>query len=124
MLTSAGYLPDSVANLQVNTLADGAFHAATLRVHGWRPARPMAGATRAAWSRGRMVSAGGDDHGMGIFNVVEGIINHYLLGIHHVRDDVPAEQKLLWDLGFLLWGLLMLAGSWWMTWRNGGSVHA
>ena len=52
---------------------------------------------------------------MGIFNVVEGIINHYLLGIHHVRDDVPAEQKLLWDLGFLLWGLLMLAGSWWMT---------
>ena len=29
MLTSAGYLPDSVANLQVNTLADGAFHAAT-----------------------------------------------------------------------------------------------
>ena len=29
MLTSVGYLPDSVANLQVNTLADGAFHAAT-----------------------------------------------------------------------------------------------
>ena len=29
MLTSAGYPPDSVANLQVNTLADGTFHAAT-----------------------------------------------------------------------------------------------
>ncbi|HEX2193913.1 MAG TPA: DUF2243 domain-containing protein, partial [Candidatus Limnocylindria bacterium] len=29
LLTSAGYPPDSVENLQVNTLADGLFHLAT-----------------------------------------------------------------------------------------------
>jgi uncharacterized membrane protein len=124
MLTSAGYPPDSVANLQVNTLADGAFHSATYVFTAvgllvlWR-ALPWPRGRRAGWYLlGAMIM------GWGIFNVIEGIINHHLLGIHHVRDDVPAEQKLLWDLGFLLWGLLMLVGGWWMTRRNSGSVHA
>ena len=45
MLTSAGYPADSLRNLQINTLADGLFHASTyiLVVWGlillWRKAR-------------------------------------------------------------------------------------
>jgi uncharacterized membrane protein len=51
-----------------------------------------------------------------MFNLVEGLIDHQLLGIHHVRDDLPpGPAKLGWDLGFLVWGLLMLAGGWWLT---------
>jgi len=41
-----------------------------------------------------------------------------------VREDVPRDQWLYWDLGFLMWGLLMLIGGWWMTRRNGRSAGA
>jgi uncharacterized membrane protein len=47
--------------------------------------------------------------GWGVFNVVEGVIDHQLLGLHHVRDDLGAP--IGWDLGFLAFGvLLVLAG--------------
>ena len=38
----------------------------------------------------------------------EGIINHHLLGLHHVNETVPQSQWMLWDLGFLAWGLAMI----------------
>jgi uncharacterized membrane protein len=38
--------------------------------------------------------------GVGIFNIVEGIIDHQLLGIHHVAETVP-QQWILWDVGSL-----------------------
>jgi uncharacterized membrane protein len=28
--------------------------------------------------------------GWGVFNIVEGLIDHQLLGLHHVRDDLGA----------------------------------
>lgn len=118
LLTSAGFPPDSVANLQVNTLADGAFHAATYIFTAvgllvlWR-ALPLPRGRGAGWYLvGAMLM------GWGIFNLVEGIVNHHLLGLHHVREDVPVEQWLAWDLAFLLWGTLMLLGGWWLTRRN------
>ena len=123
MLTSAGFPPDSVANLQVNTLADGTFHAATYLFTAaglfvlWR-ALPWPRAQRAGWYLlGAMLM------GWGIFNFVEGIVDHQILGIHHVREDVPRDQWLYWDLAFLLWGLLMLLGGWWMTRRNHRPVN-
>jgi uncharacterized membrane protein len=47
--------------------------------------------------------------GWGLFNLVEGLIDHQLLGIHHVH---PGEGQLLWDLGFLASGLVTLAVGW------------
>jgi uncharacterized membrane protein len=43
--------------------------------------------------------------GWGGFNVVEGIVDHHLLNLHHVR---PGPDALLYDLGFLAWGAVML----------------
>ena len=48
--------------------------------------------------------------GWGVFNLVEGLIDHELLGIHHVRDDLGAP--LGWDLGFLAFGALLVVGGW------------
>jgi uncharacterized membrane protein len=45
--------------------------------------------------------------GWGAFNVVEGLIDHQILGIHHVRDDLGGPAG--WDVGFLLFGALLLA---------------
>jgi uncharacterized membrane protein len=44
--------------------------------------------------------------GWGVFNVVEGLIDHQLLGIHHVRDDLGAP--LGWDLAFLAFGVVLI----------------
>jgi uncharacterized membrane protein len=44
--------------------------------------------------------------GWGGFNVVEGVVNHQLLGIHHVRDDLGGPVS--WDLGFLAISLLLV----------------
>jgi uncharacterized membrane protein len=120
LLSSAGYPPNSVENLQINTLADGLFHAATwiFTVMGvfalWRviqrkdvvpSGRVLFGAMLAGW---------------GGFNLVEGIIDHHLLGIHHVREG--AANVLLWDIGFLVWGALMLIGGWWLI--QSAHIHA
>lgn len=112
MLTSAGYPADSVANLQLNTLADGLFHASTYvfvllgLLILWRAARR----THLHWS-GKLL-AGSMLMGFGIFNLVEGLINHQILGLHHVNETVPREQWMWWDLGFLAWGAAMLAIGW------------
>ena len=112
LLSSAGYPPDSVPNLRVNTLWDGLFHASTyvFTLLGlailWRTARR----THVHWS-GRML-AGTLLVGWGSFNVIEGIVDHHLLGIHHVNETVSPELWIWWDVGFLIWGVAMLSGGW------------
>jgi uncharacterized membrane protein len=107
-MVSAVYPPDEVGRLQLNTLGDGLFHAATYLfvVIGlillWRHASRR----HLVWS-GKLLS-GTFLLGFGAFNVVEGVIDHQLLGIHHVNETVPREQWIYWDLGFLLWGAVML----------------
>lgn len=56
--------------------------------------------------------------GFGLFNLVEGLINHHLLGIHHVNETVPRAQWIYWDVGFLIWGAVMLTGGWFL-WKAG-----
>ena len=112
MLTARGYPADSVRNLEINTLWDGLFHATTYIFVGlglvmlWREASRR----HLAWS-GKLL-AGTLLIGFGAFNVVEGIIDHHILGIHHVNETVARDQWIYWDLGFLLWGAAMLAGGW------------
>nr|WP_231917025.1 DUF2243 domain-containing protein [Nocardioides scoriae] len=45
-------------------------------------------------------------------------MNHQLLGVHHVRDDLGAP--LAWDLGFLASGALLLVVGWWLHRRGAG----
>lgn len=112
MLTSAGYPPDTVANLRVNTLWDGIFHASTyiFVVFGLVILWKRAHQTHIRWSNKLLI--GSLLMGFGIFNGVEGSVDHHLLGIHHVNETVPPEQWIYWDLGFLIWGALMLIGGW------------
>jgi uncharacterized membrane protein len=118
MATSAGYPADSVENLEFNTLLDGLFHAGTyiFVVLGlamlWHTARKAH-----LWWSGKLL-AGSMLMGFGLFNLVEGTVNHQLLGLHHVNETVPREQWIYWDVGFLLWGAAMLGGGWFL-YRSG-----
>lgn len=95
----------TVAGLELNTLGDGLFHLLDwlLTLTGifllWR-----AGVrSEQSWS-GRVLF-GSILMGAGLFNLIEGIIDHHWLGIHHLRSG---EAQLLWDLGFLGSGLLLV----------------
>ncbi|HVL96002.1 MAG TPA: DUF2243 domain-containing protein [Solirubrobacteraceae bacterium] len=92
--------------LEANTLADGFFHAAT-----WIVVAVASTLTVRAWQRGELAPpwrahAGLLLAGWGAFNLLDGAVNHHLLGVHHVRDDLGGP--LAWDLGFLALGLLQL----------------
>lgn len=43
--------------------------------------------------------------GWGVFNLVEGIINHHILQVHHVRSG---PYQFAFDLGFLVMGALLV----------------
>jgi uncharacterized membrane protein len=108
MLTSAGYPPDSVRNLTINTLFDGLFHAVTWVATAVGLFLLHRAVRRGfAWSGYRLL--GGMAIGWGAFNLVEGVVDHHLLGLHHVKENAP--NPLLWDLGFLALGaVLVLVG--------------
>lgn len=55
----------------------------------------------------RSVLAGWMLVGWGLFNLLEGVVNHHLLGIHHVREG--ANQTAC-DLAFLVLGAALLVG--------------
>jgi uncharacterized membrane protein len=103
---------ENVEALQRQNMQDGFFHFATwlLTVAGvgmlFRAGRLQA----ALWS-GRILS-GAMLAGWGIFNLVEGFVDHQLLGIHHVRPGHPNE--LLFDLLFLASGAVLILVGWWM----------
>jgi uncharacterized membrane protein len=101
--------PDTVENLELNTLGDGLFHAATwiVTVAGVFVLLASNGARHERGATRRFV--GGLLGGWGLFNVVEGVIDHHLLNLHHVR---PGPDELAYDLAFLAWGAAMLAIGW------------
>jgi uncharacterized membrane protein len=103
-----GYPTTTVAGLEVNTLADGFFHLGT-----W--VLVLAGSLGLVrqWQQGRLAPSWAFHVGLllagwGMFNVVEGVVDHEVLGIHHVRDDLGAPVS--WDVGFLVVSVLLALG--------------
>jgi len=101
---------DTVAGLELNTLADGFFHAAT-----WLLVVAASITTITDWRRGRLAPNFSFHFGLvltgwGVFNLIDGLVDHHLLGLHHVRDDLGGP--LSWDLGFLALGVALIAGGW------------
>lgn len=102
--------PDTLVAAKVNMYWDGVFHAAvwTMTAIGLRMLWSVGNRRDVPWS-GRTFM-GALLLGWGLFNVVEGIIDHQLLGLHHVQEY--ATNKLPWDLAFLAFGVLLLLSGW------------
>ena len=114
MVTSVRPVTD-LSSLEANTLGDGLFHLGTwmLTVIGivllWR----AGGRSDVPWSP--KIFGGSLLLGAGLFDLIEGLIDHQILGIHHVK---PGPNQLAWDIGFLALGaVLFLIG--WIVLRSG-----
>lgn len=109
-MLSAKIPPNDVVSIKVNMLWDGIFHAAVwiMTMLGlwmlWR----AGGRADVSWSG--KVFVGALLCGWGLFNLIEGTINHQIIGLHHVNEY--SSNRLLWDLGFLLSGVLLILGGW------------
>lgn len=108
-MLSARIPPTNYVNKSVNMFWDGIFHAFTLLVTFvgivlfWRLLQ------RKDIDRSGFLFSGGLLAGWGIFNLVEGIIDHQLLKLHNVREI--SDNPGLWNTGFLgLAIVLLLAG--------------
>jgi uncharacterized membrane protein len=112
-MLSSTLVQDSVAALRVSMAADGMFHLVAWLIG-------LAGILT-IWSAfgkpgtlpATRVFAGYLLIGWGWFNLVEGIVNHHFLALHHVRDlpeHVPAYDwiyLLVGGLGFIALGMLL-----------------
>jgi len=112
-----GYPMTTVSGLEINTLFDGFFHVAT-----WLFVLAGSIATVVAWRQGRLAPTWRFHLGLllvgwGVFNLVEGVVDHQILGIHHVRDDLGGP--LAWDIGFLVLGALLVLVGW--VWHRRGA---
>ena len=109
-MASTWYPPVSPENLRLNMRWDAAFQSVTTLfvVCGIALLWQKAGRRELYWS-GKLLG-GGLFVGWGSFNLVEGLVDHALLGIHHVNETVPSVQQPYWDLAFLAWGAAMLFG--------------
>ncbi|MBD2517860.1 DUF2243 domain-containing protein [Nostoc sp. FACHB-973] len=99
----------NVANQDLNMVWDGLFHAFDwlLTVVGiillWR----AGGRDDVPWSS--QTFFGSILIGAGLFDLLEGLIDHQILGIHHVK---PGPNQLAWDVGFLAFGALLAFIGW------------
>ena len=106
--------PHTMEAMSRNMLWDGLFHLATLviTVIGvfmlWSAARHGTAPATARGLVGEML------FGWGVFNLVEGVIDHHVLNLHHVRD-LPAHVPIYdWvflavgGVGLILLGWLMM----------------
>ncbi|MFD1214389.1 DUF2243 domain-containing protein [Arthrobacter sp. GCM10027362] len=128
MLTSAdtanidigSYPANTVHGLEMNTLWDGFFHVLT-----WLAVLAGLGVlySRVTHSRGRVWASrvlwGWILTGWGLFNLVEGLIDHHLLAIHHV---IGGPFQTLADILFLVFGALLAVGGWLLQ-RSGGVIE-
>ena len=102
----------SVADLQRKDRQDGYFHLAVylVTILGCVRLFQAGGIRGAQW--GRSLFYGSVLFGWGLFDLVEGVIDHEILQIHHVR---PGPQQGAWDIGFLIAAALIAAlGAWLM----------
>ncbi|GAB2461281.1 DUF2243 domain-containing protein [Streptomyces incanus] len=102
------YNPHTVSGLEMNTVWDGIFHAvcwiAVLLGLAILFARVTHNRRRVWTSR---VLWGWMLVGWGLFNIVEGLLDHQILGIHHVHGG---PYQIWWDMAFILLGVLLLVG--------------
>jgi uncharacterized membrane protein len=107
-MLSNQFFPDSLQNIEINMVWDGLFHAFTWITTAigisllWKAGKFPG----VLWSGNIFVA--GLLVGAGLFNLVEGVIDHHWLQVHHVVQRAEGLAQLYWDLAFDFSGVLLI----------------
>jgi uncharacterized membrane protein len=96
----------SLVDAEINMFWDGLFHAFTWLATLGGVALLWRAVGRPGVPHSTRLLLGGMLLGWGLFNVVEGVIDHGILGLHHVVEN---GNHGLWDGAFLAFGALLIA---------------
>ena len=110
----------TLADAEINMFWDGLFHGFTwgMTALGLLLLFQAGKQREVLWS-GRTL-LGAMVMGWGVFNLVEGILNHYILGIHHVVQSMGLS---FWDHVFLGSGVLFIGIGWTIIRGDSRSPH-
>jgi uncharacterized membrane protein len=106
--------PVTMAAMSRNMTWDGLFHGAAWAIVLYGIYMLRRAALQGAVAASGAVFTGEMIFGWGLFNLVEGAIDHHVLGLHHVRDmpvHVPLYDWMflgIGGVGFLLVGWLLM----------------
>lgn len=112
-------LVPEVSSLRLQVLWDGYFHAlmyvvAAVGLWGLWTARGALREARTAHLAGAVLA------GFGLWHLLDGVLSHWVLGIHRIKLDSP--DPLMWDLVWLFaFGLLPVVVGFLLIRRNAGS---
>jgi uncharacterized membrane protein len=115
-------LVPGAGDLRWQVLWDGVFHAlmyavAALGLWGLWRARRHGGETEGRRLLGALML------GFGFWHVIDGVLSHWVLGLHRIRVDSP--NPLAWDLAWLVgFGVVPLVLGWWLAGRGGQGPSA
>ncbi|HEY8563863.1 MAG TPA: DUF2243 domain-containing protein [Beijerinckiaceae bacterium] len=111
---------EALRDLKNQIIADGAFHvlmyviAAVGLLMLWRARAGLNGAGAGRCLLGSVLL------GFGIWQVIDVVVFHWIIGIHRIRVDVP--EPLPWDIGWMIvFGAPALVAGWLILRRAGGS---
>lgn len=96
---------DNVVGLEINMFWDGMFHVFTWLVTTLGVALLWTAMQRPAAPRSTRTLLGSMALGWGLFNLIEGVINHHILHLHHVVETADHQA---FDIAFLASGLVLI----------------
>jgi uncharacterized membrane protein len=104
-----------VVNLEVNMFWDGMFHAFTwlMTALGLMLLWDVLNNSPKPYANGLLI--GSLLLGWGLFNFVEGLLNHHILHLHHVIESV---NHFPWDVSFLASGIVFSTLGYWLIRRG------
>jgi len=118
------YFPNNLVNAEINMFWDGLFHAFTWIVTLLGIFLLWKALNKKIKQESGMNFLGLLLIGWGLFNLVEGVIDHLILQIHHVIQKTTATGHLYSDLVFLLSGLILCGIGTWMSKRSKKQVQS
>ncbi|MCP1612972.1 putative membrane protein [Azospirillum lipoferum] len=116
----SGLASPAYADITVQILADGLFHTLMYLIAAlglWLLWRGRAGLTHVGGRR----LMGWALLGFGAWHILDGLLSHWLLGLHRIRMDV--ENRLFWDLlWFFVFGVAVMLAGWLLTRGESGAA--
>ena len=102
------FFPDTLVNADINMFWDGLFDAFTwiMTLIGimllWKVAKNDHAPKLTQVFIGAILT------GFGAFNLIEGVIDHHILKLHHVIERAIYPIQFYWDLAFLASGIVLI----------------